>query len=369
MFEIPWGNNSIGLYGLTVSDVLKTSYFHEKKKVFFEKLKIPKFYIEGIDAFIKCKKVKNLKDYSTDDFLQEIIWNNNLFLHKSEPLCFENWMSCGILYVKDIFDENGLIYEFTHFSNIIRKKHNILCEYLIVKRVFRKYQQMFDCNKAKYVNIKHNNLFLFKNNRRLSVANLKCNFYYRIFVDMKFEKPLYEMKWSKMFNISEKESWKSIYRSKILYMYEKCIAEFNYKLLHGILNNNVSVHMWNKNVSPLYEKCKCIEDIKHLLYDCKLTTYMWQVVSLYFNFEITWKIIVLGFYNEVNSKTIRLNNIISFVCYKIYKYKMRCRLLQENMCEFNSVRMLKYELKKQNSVLKSTGRLKDDLYNNLSDVL
>ena len=84
-------------------------------------------------------------------------------------------------------------------------------------------------------------------------------------------------------------------------MYEKCIAEFNYKLLHGILNNNVSVHMWNKNVSPMCEKCKCIEDIKHLLYDCKLTTYIWQVVSLYFNFEITWKIIVLGFYNEVNS--------------------------------------------------------------------
>ena len=31
------------------------------------------------------------------------------------------------------------------------------------------------------------------------------------------------------------------------------------------------------------------------------------------------------------------------------------------MCEFNLVRMLKYELKKQNSVLKSTGKLKDDL--------
>ena len=52
-------------------------------------------------------------------------------------------------------------------------------------------------------------------------------------------------------------------------MYEKCIAEFNCKLLHGIWNNNVSVHMWNKNVSPLYEKCTCIDDIKHLLYDFK----------------------------------------------------------------------------------------------------
>ena len=46
-------------------------------------------------------------------------------------------------------------------------------------------------------------------------------------------------------------------------------------------------------------KTTCIEDLKHLLYECKLTTYVWQVISLYFNFEITWKIIVLGFYNEV----------------------------------------------------------------------
>ena len=48
---------------------------------------------------------------------------------------------------------------------------------------------------------------------------------------------------------------------------------------------------------------------------------------------------------------------------------MKCRLLQENMCEFDLVKMLKYELKKQNIVLQSTGKLKDDLYNNLSDVL
>ena len=67
--------------------------------------------------------------------------------------------------------------------------------------------------------------------------------------------------------------------------------------------------------------------------------------------------IVLGFYNEVNSKTIRLNNVISFICYKIYKYKIKCSLLQENMSEFNLVRMLKYVLKKQNIVFKSTGSL------------
>ena len=278
-------------------------------------------------------------------------------------------MSCGIMYAKDIFDENGRIHDITYFSNLIKKRHNILCEYLIIKRVFGKFQRMFACDKAKYVNIKYNNLYLFKNNRRLSVENLKCNFYYNIFINMKFERPLFEMKWSRMFNVSERELWRSIYRSKIVYMYEKCIAEFNYKLLHGILNNNLSVNKWNKTVSPLCEKCICIEDVKHLLFDCQLTTYIWQIIGLYFNFEITWKIIVLGFYNEINTKTIRLNNIISFICYKIYKYKMKCRLLQENMSETGLLEMLKFELKKQNSILKLAGKLTDNLYNNVSEML
>ena len=89
--------------------------------MFFNKINMPKFYVEFMDAFIKCKKVKNVKNCNTDEFLQEIIWNNNIFLHKSEPLCFQNWMSCGIMYAKDIFDENGRIHDITYFSNLIKK--------------------------------------------------------------------------------------------------------------------------------------------------------------------------------------------------------------------------------------------------------
>ena len=180
-----------------------------------------KIYIDVIDALIKCKKVKIWKIIpgtgSTDFRKLDELWNfirEGYFLWKWSYIWF---------------------YTF-RLSNIVRKKHNILCKYLIVKRVFRKYPQMLDCNKAKYVNIKYNNLFLLKKNWRLSAANLKCNFCYKIFIDMEFEKPLYETKWSKMFNIvlvSEKESWRSKCTSK-MYMYKKCIAVYNYKLLHGV---------------------------------------------------------------------------------------------------------------------------------------
>ena len=48
---------------------------------------------------------------------------------------------------------------------------------------------------------------------------------------------------------------------------------------------------------------------------------------------------------------------------------MKCRLLQENMYEICLVRMLKYELKKQNGILKLAGKLTDNVYNNLSEIL
>ena len=46
---------------------------------------------------------------------------------------------------------------------------------------------------------------------------------------------------------------------------------------------------------------------------------------------IKWKHVVIGFYFELNQNTNLLNNFISFVALKIFKYKMFCRI--ENLQE------------------------------------
>lgn len=48
-------------------------------------------------------------------------------------------------------------------------------------------------------------------------------------------------------------------------------------------------------------------------------------------FTVTWKLIVLRFGNEVNEKTLILNNLIAFIAYAIFKYKMKCRFDDETM--------------------------------------
>jgi hypothetical protein len=64
--------------------------------------------------------------------LSPLPWNY-LFKYDSKPLCFENWIKSGILYTKDMFDNNRNFYSIEHFYNILERKNNILCEYISVR--------------------------------------------------------------------------------------------------------------------------------------------------------------------------------------------------------------------------------------------
>ena len=95
------------------------------------------------------------------------------------------------------------------------------------------------------------------------------------------------------------------------------------------MNNNFAVSKWNKSVFPLSDICLVDEDIKHLLFECNIVkTYMTKIEKK-ICLRITWKQIVLGFYDEHNSKTRKINNFISFVSYVIYKYNDNFNHLQE----------------------------------------
>jgi hypothetical protein len=352
---------------LSIYDILKTSNYNTEKSDFFKILKLPQFYLEVFNALNKSKKTKQFNLLKRDEFLSEFIWDNNLFQYKSKPLCFENWIKSGILYVKDIFDEQGSLYDINYFSRVLNKKNNILCEYIILRSCFKKYIDKFDCTFAKYINVQNNTRITFRDGSSKNVDRLKSDCYYSIFLNMKFQRSIYENKWEKLFGISSRINWKNIYCNKIKCMHDKKVAEFNYKLVNCILNNNLSVSKWNKDVSPVCEYCQTTEDCKHLLFDCEMTKFIWEKVERFFAFNINWKSLVLGFYHERNSKTKQLNNIISTVCYSIYRYKMSCRIKQEKLSQEHLRYFVKSSLSIENCVLKKAGCITDNMYCNLSE--
>ena len=71
----------------------------------------------------------------------------------------------------------------------------------------------------------------------------------------------------------------------------------------------------------------------HLIYGCHNVNRVWEIFGKILNFSVLWKHIVIGFYEESTSKTILLNTIITYISYKIYKFKMSiCRIqnLEQN---------------------------------------
>ena len=74
-------------------------------------LKMPFFYQEILSAFNLCRKQKQTQSLKKDEILSEFIWCYSLFKFKANTLCFENWLKVGVLYVRDLFDQNGNMYD------------------------------------------------------------------------------------------------------------------------------------------------------------------------------------------------------------------------------------------------------------------
>lgn len=72
-----------------------------------------------------CKRKKKLLM-----MLEKKLRNNCNLVYKGNFVFFENWIKLGILYIKDLFDDEGNFRWLEYYVNIINK-FNWLCEYKI----------------------------------------------------------------------------------------------------------------------------------------------------------------------------------------------------------------------------------------------
>ena len=76
-----------------------------------------------------------------------------------------------------------------------------------------------------------------------------------------------ECRWSKMFNFENTTLiWKRIYKQQIETVYDRKLAEFNYKLLHNIVPSGYLISKWDKSVSIKCAVCNAIETTYHIYY-------------------------------------------------------------------------------------------------------
>lgn len=134
-----------------------------------------------------------------------------------------------------------------------------------------------------------------------------------------------ESKWKNEFSDINSLCLRKIYDEKIVKINDKSIAEFNFKLLHNLLPNNLYLSKWNKNIDKYCAYCREIENTKHMIFDCILVENIWKKVSDILKVNIDWKHLVLGFIYNGNQSSVVLNNEVSFIACKIFKSKMKCK--------------------------------------------
>ena len=124
-------------------------------------------------AFDECKA--NPVKMSSDEIMQQPIWNNCNFQYKGNILFFKSWVTCGVLHVKNLFNENGNFKTLKEYTNI-ENKSNWLCEYKILSSVFKPLCRKYDFSNLKFINIHYRDNFLFSSGYT-SVVDKKCNFF------------------------------------------------------------------------------------------------------------------------------------------------------------------------------------------------
>ena len=312
---------------------------------------LPAFYLNMLTSFNEAKTNMALANMGNDQFLSQILWGNNLFLQKGKCLYFKNWITSNIIFVKDVFDSDGKFLDENTILTKLNCTSNWMCEYSSVKRVVTKLAKRFMCTNSSHIssdNIYKNTMYFVQNNRRLEIDKLSAKLYYNILTDKKSVNNYTEKVWQRTFDVILYESdWNIIYRNKVWNMPVKKIAEFNYKVIHLLLNCKLHVNRWKKDVSPQCMYCGETETIQHLLYDCSENTSIWLNVSKSLNLDIKWKHIVIGSVTKNDIWIIR-NIIISTIAFCIYKVRVQNDLKKIYVSYENRV---KYEYMKETYLL------------------
>ena len=89
----------------------------------------------------------------------------------------KNWIKSGIKYVCKLFDENWRFKSIECLSQMLYNRHNILCEYMILRNIFTKLQKYFNFSNAIHVNPKQKYVYIFQDWLKL-IRGLKCKLFY-----------------------------------------------------------------------------------------------------------------------------------------------------------------------------------------------
>ena len=305
---------------------------------------MPIFYQDVLLNYYKCKTLKCITKMNYYDYFTSCIWGNNNLMINGKCVFYKNWIKSDILHIKDLFDNSGCFLSEQHIKNLLCNKTNWMIEYLTIKQLVMKHirKYHFDTSKINYINIKENICQqMLVGKLLINVSDIKSKTFYELLIKNKISPHYMRRRWCCKFNISVSyNEWSDIYIRKVKNVIHKKLAEFNFKIINGVLSNGYIVNKWNKSVSGVCQICKENDTSEHMLFLCPRINKLWSSISEIIKFKIKWKHLVLGLH-ENNYSNIAKNNILTIISYSIYSNWIKCNQPDCNL-NFFSIDIVKH---------------------------
>ncbi len=334
--------------GLKLETVIKCNF--RSSKVFPVIKTLPHFYQDIIIAYNRCKTNKSIISCTPHEIVSELIWGNERYMLNGKCLYSKNWIQSDIMYVKDIMNDEGKIICGNVLLGKLKAKQNWIAEYLAVKnacKIIEIKDIAYLCQPG--VHIKVNRQTIFVDGKHYDVCDRDCKFFYNALRNKKFKYPYMQEVWCnelKLDTLRYKYNWEKIYVNKVKKMPLTKLGEFNYKVLSGTIPCGFLLSKWKDNIDPKCTVCDELENIKHILYECNMVKDVWKYVGIYFNINLMWKHIVVGYFTVINEMTKTINLIISFIAYSIFKANNRSKWNEQNYNTVNVKESVIHDLRK-----------------------
>jgi exonuclease III len=266
------------------------------------------------------------------------IWQNKFLLQNRLPYYNDEWVSKGIIFLKQLFNHEGelLTYEelFTKY-NIINNNINILYYYKICSSIPKMWKNI----------LKKDPVRADRKNLDLQVM-IHCKGLYR---DLKYisNRELYwefisikaigrvnsDHYWSNLFDFPLNKM-KKFYYIPYQVCRETKIQSMQYKILHGIFPTGLKLFYWKKRPNPNCYICDQYDTLSHYFCECTHVKMLWTNLNRWWNrfcencpFHLCDKDIILGVLDQ-NCHTFQKNKLIFWTKWFIYRNRHNTRPLE-----------------------------------------
>ena len=239
---------------------------------------VPEFYQNIIKAWIEIGGSQKPYPKNNIEILKQPIWGNKFIKFNGKMLTHRTWINSGILYIKDIVDENGTLNERTITEKLINKS-NWISEISTLKKAIPKiWLTKLQSNTTwnSYQINCHTTTLKIKNKSKTNknLNKLTNKEIYNILCSNQSMDPISYIYWENIFpHLSDiKKRFNDSFQFIFHTLKDNKLKMFRWKLAHKILVNTENLYKWKIATSPLCKICKQTDNYNHFFIDCNFVS-------------------------------------------------------------------------------------------------